>query len=164
MQTIQYAEPGSPRKLNPAVARDLEAIVLKCLEKDKVRRYATAGELAADLGRFMRSEPVTARRSSPWELTVKWMRRRPAIAALANAKEAREQAKKAMIARTEATQQEKNAFMAREEANRQRDVARRTTYVARMSLAQREWEDAHVPRVLDLLAGERPREGQIDLR
>jgi serine/threonine protein kinase len=85
MERIQTVEPGSPRKFNPSVPRDLEAIVLKCLEKDKARRYATAGELAADLGRFMRSEPVTARLSSPWELTVKWMRRRPAIAALSAA-------------------------------------------------------------------------------
>jgi serine/threonine protein kinase len=81
MEMIQVTEPGSPRKFNPAVAPDLEAIVLKGLEKDKARRYATAGELAADLGRFLRNEPVTARLSSPWELTVKWMRRRPAIAA-----------------------------------------------------------------------------------
>ncbi len=85
MEIIQYTEPDSPRKFNTAVARDLEAIVLKCLEKDKARRYATAGELAADLGRFLRNEPVTARLSSPWELTVKWMRRRPAIAALSAA-------------------------------------------------------------------------------
>ena len=85
MEMIQYAEPGSPRKFNPAVARDLEAIVLKCLEKDKARRYATASELAADLGRLLRGEPVTARLSSPWELTIKWMRRRPAIAALSAA-------------------------------------------------------------------------------
>src|SRR5262249_10542899 len=85
MEMIQSAEPGSPRKFNPSVPRDLEAIVLKCLEKDKTRRYATAGELAADLGRFLRSEPVTARLSSPWELAVKWMRRRPAIAALSAA-------------------------------------------------------------------------------
>jgi serine/threonine protein kinase len=133
IERIQYAEPGSPRKFNPSVPRDLEAIVLKCLEKDKARRYATAGELAADLGRFLRGEPVTARLSSPWELTVKWMRRRPAIAALsaavflvgligsagvfwqrraaeANAETARDQEKKALIARDEAETQRKEAM------------------------------------------------------
>jgi len=208
MQTILVTEPGSPRKSNPAVARDLEAIVLKCLEKDKARRYATAGELAADLGRFMRSEPVTARLSSPWELTVKWMRRRPAIAALsaavflvgligsagvlwqwrtavANAKEAKDQEKKALIARNDAKDQENKAILARDEAEtqrqkakeqekkalvaldevqKQRDTARSNAYIAKMHLAQREWEDAHVPRLLDLLEGERPREGETDLR
>jgi len=187
MQTILVTEPASPRKCNPAVARDLEAIVLKCLEKDKTRRYATATELAADLGRFLRDEPVTARLSSPWELTVKWMRRRPAIAALsaavilvavigvagvfwewraaeANAKRAQEQEQKAVLARNEAKEQEKKALIARDEATQQRDVARRTAYVAHMNLAQREWEDAHVGRVLDLLGGERPGQGETDLR
>ncbi len=154
MQTILVAEPGSPRKLNPAVARDLEAIVLKCLEKDKARRYATAGELAADLGRFLRNEPVTARLSSPLELTVKWMRRRPSIAALnaavfvvgfigstgvvwqwrmavANAKEAKEQENNAILARNEAeTQrkeakvQENKAILARDDAETQRKEAK----------------------------------------
>jgi WD40 repeat protein/serine/threonine protein kinase len=152
MQTILVTEPGSPRKSNPAVARDLEAIVLKCLEKDKARRYATAGELAADLGRFLRSEPVTARLSSPWELTVKWMRRRPAIAALSAAV--------FLVGLIGIA----GVFWQRRAAVAQRDVARLTAYVAHMNLAQREWDDAHVPRVLDLLEGERPKEGETDLR
>ena len=187
MERIQYAEPGSPRKANPSVPRDLEAIVLKCLDKDKARRYATAGELAADLGRFMRNEPVTARLSSPWELAVKWMRRRPAIAALsaavflvgligsgvalwqwrtavANAKEANEQEKKAILARDEAKTQRKDALIARDEAKQQWDAARVIAYVAHMNLAQRAWEDAHIRRAMDLLEGERPSEGETDLR
>src|SRR5271157_653499 len=84
---------------------------------------------------------------------------------------AKEQEKKALIARDEAeTQrkeakvQEKKALIARDEAERQRDMARRNAYAAHMNLAQREWEDAHVPRVLDVLQGERPREGETDLR
>ena len=51
---------ASPRQLNPQVPADLEAIVLKCLEKDRTRRYATASELAADLSRWLRGEPVQA--------------------------------------------------------------------------------------------------------
>ena len=43
-------------------------------------------------------------------------------------------------------------------------MARRTAYIAHMNLAQREWDDTHVGRVLDLLEGERPREGETDLR
>ena len=51
--------PSGPRKHHPRDPRDLEAIVLKCLEKDRARRYATAAELATDLDRLLRDEPVT---------------------------------------------------------------------------------------------------------
>jgi serine/threonine protein kinase len=85
MLKIQSTEPESPRAHNPSVSPDLEAIVLKCLEKDRARRYSTASELAADLGRFLRNEPVIARRAPRWELFFKWTRRRPAIAALSAA-------------------------------------------------------------------------------
>jgi serine/threonine protein kinase len=60
MLQIQHTDPQRPRQLNPRVSEDLEAIVLKCLEKDRARRYATAGELAADLSRWLRGEPVQA--------------------------------------------------------------------------------------------------------
>ena len=50
-----------PSRLNAKVPRDIETVCLKCLEKDPARRYATAGELAADLKRFLNDEPVQAR-------------------------------------------------------------------------------------------------------
>jgi serine/threonine protein kinase len=53
--------PVSPRLLNRAVPRDLETIVLKCLEKSAVRRYRTAGELAGDLDRFLEGKPIRAK-------------------------------------------------------------------------------------------------------
>jgi serine/threonine protein kinase/WD40 repeat protein len=60
MLRIQSEEPARPRRHNPRVPADLEAIALKCLEKSPERRYPTAAELAADLGRFLRGEIVHA--------------------------------------------------------------------------------------------------------
>ncbi len=79
-QTL-HAEPIAPRLLNASVPRDLETICLKCLEKEAGRRYATAHELAEELDRFLRDEPIHARPVARAERAWRWCRRKPALAA-----------------------------------------------------------------------------------
>jgi serine/threonine-protein kinase len=68
-----------PRLINPRVARDLEGICLRCLEKSPPARYASAAALAEDLERFIRDEPVHARPAGLKPLLLHWMRRQPAL-------------------------------------------------------------------------------------
>ncbi|HAB19271.1 MAG TPA: serine/threonine-protein kinase [Verrucomicrobiota bacterium] len=77
LERIRHDEPTSPRRLNPAIDRDLETICLKCLEKDPAKRYATVGAFVDDLERWQRHEPVAARPARWTERTAKWVRRHP---------------------------------------------------------------------------------------
>jgi serine/threonine-protein kinase len=82
LQQVLSDEPVPPIQLQPRVPRDLQTICLKCLQKGPGSRYATAEALAEDLRRFLAGEPIVARPISVWERTLKWARRRPALAAL----------------------------------------------------------------------------------
>src|SRR5256884_4545246 len=75
-------EPPQPRLLNPKIDRDLSTICLKCLEKNPQRRYHSALALAEDLERWLRHEPIQARRTGLFNRAGKWIRRNPATAAL----------------------------------------------------------------------------------
>jgi|GEM_PF-5095580 len=82
LHQTQHEEPRLPRRLNDRIPLDLETITLKCLAKEPSRRYQKAGELAADLRRWLTGEPILARPVRGWERAWKWVRRRPAMAAL----------------------------------------------------------------------------------
>ncbi|HEY4310076.1 MAG TPA: protein kinase [Pirellulales bacterium] len=82
LRKVVMDEPVAPRSLRPRIPRDLEAVCLKCLQKEPSHRYPSAARLAADLRRILNGEVTEARTLSLPERFWKWVHRRPAIAAI----------------------------------------------------------------------------------
>ena len=74
--------PRSPSTLNAAITRDLDTVVLTALEKDRGRRYASAGEFADEVERILRKEPIRARPAGPILKLYRWAQRNPLVAAM----------------------------------------------------------------------------------
>ncbi len=82
LKQLLHEEPRPPRRIQPAIPRDLETICLKCLEKLPSRRYATAAALADDLERFSAGESIVARSVGRLERGWRFCQRKPAVAGL----------------------------------------------------------------------------------
>jgi WD40 repeat protein len=170
---VVTSDPVAPTQLQPKVPRDLETICLKCLHKERARRYPRAEELAADLRRFLANEPIVARPVRSLERLAKWARRRPAAAALAVVSllaalvvlggglwfTARLSAEK-----TRAVQAEKDAGDRADELQEQRDAGRHMLYFAHMKLAEEHLGDGEIGLLQPLLQTDRPGPSQEDLR
>jgi WD40 repeat protein/serine/threonine protein kinase len=82
LRAVTDDEAVRPRRLRPGIPRDLEAITLRCLEKEPSRRYPSALALAEDLQRFLEGRPITARPVGAAARLFRWCRRKPWIATL----------------------------------------------------------------------------------
>ncbi len=149
-----------------ALRGDLDAVVMKCLERDPSRRYATVHDLALDLTRYLSGEPVHARAAGTWLRLRKWAgRHRVPVAAGAVVAVAWVVAFAftAMAWRHEAVARASESLQrARAEAGEH--AARRAAYVADMNLAGIALERNQLGRVRDILARSIPAHGAPDLR
>ncbi len=144
-QVVQ-SEPVPPRLLNPSIPLDLETITLKCLEKEPARRYPTAQELADELGRVLRHEPIRARPITQPEKLRRWCRRKPALAASLGFALA-----VLVIGLVTTSWQWRRAEGFAESEREERIAGQRQLYVASMNLAQAAWEQNHASRAKQLL-------------
>ncbi len=181
---IKEVEPPTPStRLRRAVAggptnapvmlvdRDLDWIVMKCLEKDRTRRYDTARELAADLQRYLDQEPVLARpQSTAYRLRKALRRHRVAFAAaatiliavVAGTTVSIWQAVRATSAERVSEQRRKNEEVLRHSAERERERALESQeraqlneYVADINLAHHSILAGNLARATELLAKHR---------
>lgn len=83
IQQVIQSEPVNPRTFDAAIPKDLETIALKCLSKDIPRRYSRAIELAEEIDRWLRGEPIQARPVGKAERLIRWSRRNRTVALLA---------------------------------------------------------------------------------
>ena len=162
-----------PKKLAGQVRGELDWIVMKALEKDRSRRYATANALARDIERYLQDEPVEAGPPSTWYRIRKVAGKHRKLLGAAGAFAllltagilvSTWLAVRATQAERAASREAVRATQAEQAASRERDRAVRQLYAAHMNLAQAAWEDDRPGRVVQLLERYEPKLGDDDLR
>ncbi|MCR4413699.1 MAG: protein kinase [Thermoguttaceae bacterium] len=178
-------------RLRRSLRHDLDWIVMKALEKDRARRYQTAGEFARDVERYLADEPIEARPPGLGDRAARWARRhRPLVWSAAvlvaacalgslvstlliagaydeknRQLEATSRAEQLANQQRDLAQQQKRlAEEQKKEALRQRDAAENGRYVADMRLARHHWNSGQSARVLQVLSAQVPRPGRADPR
>ena len=155
MQTLMRVtkEPvRSPTSLNRSIGLDLETICLKCLDKDSERRYSSAGEVAAELERYLKGHPIHGRRVGKLERTQRWCRRNPKVAMLG------------AFAFVLLTFLAIAGPIAALQFAHQADRYRRLAYVTAMRVAHQECIEGEVENAIELLEEHIPQPNQQDLR
>jgi eukaryotic-like serine/threonine-protein kinase len=184
---IAAARKTEPARLSKLVRGEVDWIVMKCLEKDRTRRYQTANALARDVERHLKDEPVEACPPSTGYLLQKFTRkyRMPmaitacfamlllagVVASTWQASRAKRAEREAVAHATEAAASERKAVIATEaaraeqvEAETARQSLRRSLYASDIQLAQAAWASGRIVRMQELLEAHRPRPGEADLR
>ena len=162
-------KPPRPAAIAAAIPRDLETICMKCLEKEPRKRYASARDLNADLIRFLKDEPITARRVTAAERLWRWSRRNPILASLlcllaglliawsitafSLAAWALQEKDRANRKTRDESQARMRAVANAERAEERRKLARQKRYDAEMMLATRESEQGNATNVIEVLDG-----------
>jgi WD40 repeat protein/tRNA A-37 threonylcarbamoyl transferase component Bud32 len=194
LSQVLHDEPIAPRRLNPKVPRDLETVALKCLEKERAKRYPTAAALADDLGRYLEDRPILARPISRTQRLWRWCKRNRTVAAFGTLAaalslflavagplaawyqasllydksvaldEAQFQRTRAEMGERTAKEETEKAVRARQDAEEARRQTRRTLYVAAVNLISFHWELGNIDEVQRLLDEQRPSGNEEDLR
>jgi WD40 repeat protein/serine/threonine protein kinase len=173
LRLVLGEEPVPPRRLRSDIPRDLEAICLKCLEKEPRQRYPAAAGLAQDLQRFLRGEPTRARPVGTARRTLKWARRRPAVAALIAVSALALLGLLAGAVYHFAQQEKTNSDL--EQANRELSITaarehrqalhlRRLLYANEFKLSVQAWHKGQPAQVVEWLDAHRPLPRSDDLR
>jgi len=160
LRQARESEPPRPSSIRPGLDRDLETVVLKCLDKEPSRRYPSADALADDLDRWIRGESIQARPVGQAVRLWRWCKRNPSVAALSallllslltltvvstffafrSAWQARREKALAHEARTEAAR----ATQATREAVEQKRWSERLRYIAEVNAAERDYEAGNI--------------------
>jgi WD40 repeat protein/serine/threonine protein kinase/tetratricopeptide (TPR) repeat protein len=166
IELVTKSVPPNPRSLDSKIPRDLETIILKCIDPAPRHRYQTANDLADELGRFLAGEPILARAIGPAERAVRWCRRKPWIAALSatavmslvtgtivstvlaieagqNAELAEHRAEGLALKEQETQSLLKQVELEKQKAERELHQSQRLLNLNRIQSADREWKSSH---------------------
>ncbi|SIO62611.1 WD40 repeat [Singulisphaera sp. GP187] len=188
LQALVRGEPTAPRRLNAAIPRDLETIVLKAMAREPADRYQSARDLAADLTRFLDGRPVTARRPSLVDRTAKLAARNRGVVVAVTLLSAlvliglvgglawsnnwlRRHNEQLSLAQNRSSQLARKAEGHRIDAEHQRDLAERRRWFAerhfhgaQLRLAGEALDNGRFERAQDILHDLEPSPGGTDTR
>lgn len=159
LAAVSESDPVAPRRLNHSVPVDLDTICLKCLEKSPVARYGSASEVADELGRFLRGEPILARPLAPLHWLCRLIRKKPLTVSLIFALFAA-----ILVGSTASLVAWRRAATSAADFRAVAENRRVDLYSANLSAASAAMESGNRNQARELLAWCRPAAGESDLR